>query len=156
MSSGYRELKFGIPDQVRNDMKKIMKISTLQYAKTLFELTDGKSEQEALNIVKKFAEQLKVGGQLKNSSKIMDKFSQLYNEKHAIVEVVVTSRENLKLEAVAEIVEFIKSKYAAKDVKLENVVDEKIMGGVIIRVGDEILDGSVALKLKKLKKILSN
>jgi len=37
---------------------------------------------------------------------------------------------------------------------LKNIIDESIKGGVILRVGDEILDGSIAGRLNDLKKIL--
>lgn len=131
-----------------------MKISTVQYAKTLLELTDGKSEQEIFVMVKSFAELLKKDGQLKNTGKIMEKFSQLYNTKHQIVEAVVVSRRELDLKMIENVQEFLQKKYGAKSVQIENVVDEKIKGGLIVKVGDEILDGSVNSKLNKLKKVL--
>jgi F-type H+-transporting ATPase subunit delta len=39
-----------------------------------------------------------------------------------------------------------------KDVHLRTRVDESIIGGVIVRVGDKVLDGSVRKKLSQLKK----
>jgi len=56
-----------------------MKITVQQYAKTLLEMTDGKTEQEIPVIVKKFAEIIQKDGQTKNAAKIIEKFSQLYN-----------------------------------------------------------------------------
>jgi len=56
-----------------------MKISPTQYAKTLLELTENKSEQESLAVVIKFVQQLKKDGQMKNAGAIMEKFKQLYN-----------------------------------------------------------------------------
>jgi F-type H+-transporting ATPase subunit delta len=132
-----------------------MKISVKQYSQTLFDLTDGKSEQDVLLIVKKFAEQLKNDGQLKNAERIMEKFGELYNAAHGIVLAEITTKEELKKEMREKIEKFVKEKYLAKEVVIENVVDEKIQGGIIIRVGDEVIDGSVANELKKLKNILS-
>ena len=48
----------------------------------------------------------------------------------------------------------MKKKYQAKEVVLKNIVDENIKGGMIVRVGDEVMDGSIAGKLGELKKIL--
>lgn len=132
-----------------------MKISIKQYSQTLFKLTDGKSEQEVLSIVLKFAEQLKNDGQLKNSDKIIEKFSELHNTANGIIEAVVISREKLSGELVEKLNSFIKEKYKAKEVIIKNIIDEKIQGGIIIKVGDEILDASIANQLKKLKNILS-
>jgi F-type H+-transporting ATPase subunit delta len=131
-----------------------MKATVTQYAKTLFELTDKKSEQEISHVVKKFAEVLRNDGQVKNAKNIIEKFSQLYNEKHGIIEATVVTRE--KLDDLEKIEKFVKEKYEAKEVILKNIIDEDIKGGIVIKVGDEILDGSVSAQLKRLKKALSN
>jgi F-type H+-transporting ATPase subunit delta len=41
-----------------------------------------------------------------------------------------------------------------KDVYLRARVDESIVGGAIVRVGDQVLDGSVRNKLNQLKKLM--
>jgi F-type H+-transporting ATPase subunit delta len=128
-----------------------MKISVKQYSQTLFDLTDGKSEQEILGIVSKFAELLKKDGQLKNSQKIMDKFSAIYNDAHQIVEARVISARELSVAQITDVKEFVKKKYLAKDVVIENAVNEKVRGGLIIKVRDEVIDGSVVSQLKRLK-----
>ena len=51
-------------------------------------------------------------------------------------------------------ISYVKNKYSAKEVIIKNTVSEKIKGGVVIKVGDEILDGSVERKLKELKILL--
>lgn len=132
-----------------------MKITSQQYAKTLLELTDNKSQDEVLIVIKKFVEKLKADGQLKNSGKIMKKFTELYDAKHGIVSAEVTSREELSKNALAEITEYVKKKYDGNTVEIRNIVDSKIKGGIVVRVGDEILDGSIESQLKKLKNILT-
>ena len=133
-----------------------MKASIQQYAKTLLELTDGKTEQAVSDVVKKFAEVLKKDGQIKNAGKIIEKFSEVYNAKHGIVEAEVVTRQTPERQNVDRIEKFIKEKYAAKEVMIKNIIDENIKGGIIIKVGDEVLDGSVIGQLKKLEKSLSN
>lgn len=138
-----------------------MKVSIKQYSQTLFDLTDGKSEQEVLDVVRRFAEQLKKDGQLKNAGKIMEKFSDIYNAKNGIVEAEVTTKYKIQDTRLPDgqarykqIEEFIKEKYSANEVVIKNIVDEKIQGGIIIRVGDEVLDGTVNSQLNRLKKQL--
>ena len=132
-----------------------MKISIKQYSQTLFDLTSGKSEQEVLAVVAKFAQLLKDGGQLKNASAIMEKFSQLYSAANGIIDALVTSSRKLSAEQTNQIEKFIKEKYSAKEVVIENIVDEKIQGGIIMKIGDEVLDSSVRSQLKRLQNILS-
>ncbi|HBI34182.1 MAG TPA: ATP synthase F1 subunit delta [Candidatus Moranbacteria bacterium] len=131
-----------------------MKVSIKQYSQTLFDLTDGKSEQEVLLIVKKFAQQLKNDGQLKNAAKIMEKFGELYNAANGIVVAEVTTKEKIEQEMKNKIEKFLKEKYSAKIVEIKNIIDEKIQGGIIIKVGDEVMDGSVKKQLNNLKKVL--
>jgi len=131
-----------------------MKITAQQYAKTLLELTDGKTEQAVSDVVKKFAEVLKKDGQIKNAGKIMEKFSEIYNAKHGIVKANVISSRELSRDKIQQVENFIKEKYSAEEVIVKNIVDEKIKGGIIIKVGDEVLDGSVGGQLKRLKKEL--
>lgn len=133
-----------------------MKITAQQYAKTLLELTDGKTEQAVSGVVKKFVEILKKDGQIKNAGKIMEKFSEIYNAKHGIVEANVISSRELSRDKIQQVENFIKEKYSAKEVIVKNIVDEKIKGGIIIKVGDEVLDASINGQLKRLEKQLAN
>ncbi len=50
---------------------------------------------------------------------------------------------------------FIKGKYSAKEVAIRNILDENIGGGMIIRVGDEVLDGGIARQLEELRNNLA-
>jgi F-type H+-transporting ATPase subunit delta len=131
-----------------------MKVSPTQYARTLLELTENKSEQEVSVVVKKFAEQLKKDGQMKNIRAIMEKFSDLHDKAHGRVIAHVTSRTLMTQDALAKVESFVMEKYDAKEVIIENIVDMNIKGGVVIRVGDEILDGSIKKQLDNLKKVL--
>ena len=135
-------------------MTELMKISTLQYASTLFDLTENKSQEEVLDVVSKFAEQLKKDGQLKNADKIMEKFSDLYNSKNEIVVTEVCVRRDVSQDVLKDIEEFVKRKYGAKKVELKIVTDENIKGGIVIRVGDEVMDASVGGQLEKLRREL--
>ncbi len=131
-----------------------MKISSKQLAHTLYDLTDGKSEGETKKSVGCFVEFLIKSRKLKLAGKISDQFSQIYDKQHGIVRVEVTSAKKLSEEIMKEIRRFIKKKYKAEDVEFVIQVDEKIKGGIILKVGDEVMDGSIAGKLSELKKIL--
>jgi len=138
-----------------------MKISTQQYAQALLDLTDGKSQPEILDVLAKFAEQLKKDGQLKNAGKIVEKFSEIYNKKNSIVKAEVTTRYKIPAGRTGgqdtrykELENYLKAKYAAKSVELVEIIDENTKGGIVIRVGDEVLDASVGGQLEKLRKEL--
>jgi F-type H+-transporting ATPase subunit delta len=110
--------------------------------------------KEISTVVERFVEVLKKDGQLKNSAKIIEKFSEIYNDKHGIVEAQIITRKKIEDSEKNKIEKFIKEKYSAKEVMMKNIVDESIKGGIIIKVGDEVIDASVEGQLKRLKREL--
>jgi len=131
-----------------------MKITTQQYAKTLLEITEDKAEKEISGIALRFIDVLKKGKQMKNASKIIEKFSEVFNAKHGIVKAAVITKDKIGDEEIKKVENYIKEKYSAKEIIINNIIDEKIKGGIIIKVGDEVLDGSVSAQLKRLEKEL--
>jgi F-type H+-transporting ATPase subunit delta len=132
-----------------------MKITVNQYAKSLYEATEGKNQKEVGNAVLNLTKILQKNKQIKLVSKIYKKFSEIWNQEKGIVEAAITSREELHTELRNKVTKYIKEKYQVKKVVLHNIIDEKIQGGIIIRVGDEILDGSVGRQLQELKNNLT-
>jgi len=132
-----------------------MKITSKQYAQTLYELTQGKSEDEINGVIKKFAELLKRNRQLNLLSDIAKRFSETWNENNEVIEAEAISREELGKDLRVKIKKFVKNKYQAREVILKNKTDKKIKGGIIVRVGDEILDGSVSRRLTELRKAIT-
>lgn len=45
------------------------------------------------------------------------------------------------------------SQSTGKTVRIETVIDEQILGGLVIKIGSTMLDGSVAGQLEELKRI---
>ena len=95
----------------------------------------------------------------KNRTDLMETIAQEYiilnNEDNGVVSAKVISSVELTKEHESQIVSYIKNKSGAKEVTLEKVVDEEIIGGVIIRFGDYLLDNSISTQINNLKKELN-
>ncbi|MEW7279357.1 ATP synthase F1 subunit delta [Aquimarina sp. 2201CG1-2-11] len=78
-------------------------------------------------------------------------FDQLNNIQAAKVTTAVPLNEALTKVVLAKVKEL-----TGNDATLENVVDESIIGGFILRVGDLQYNASIANKLTTLKRELSN
>ena len=128
-----------------------MKISTKQYANALYELTEGKDESQIDDLITKFVAQMKKMGDIKKAKEVVNQFEAIYNKKNGIVKAVVTTTRKLTDTENDEVMEFIKKKYNVANVEIDTVIDKSIKGGIIIKVGDEVLDGSVNGRLNKLK-----
>jgi ATP synthase F1 delta subunit len=128
-----------------------MKISNLKYASALYESAKGKSQSEVNEIVSNFVKILVKNNQVKNANSIINKFIEIWNKEEGIVEAEVASSRKLESSQVHKVESFIKKKYKAGKVEIIEKVDPKIKGGIIIQVGDEVMDGSISRQLINLK-----
>ena len=132
-----------------------MKISVKQYAEGLYEAAKNKSPKEIDGVISNFVKVLAKNNQLRLKGKIIEKFQEIYNRENNIVEAEITSREELGEDVRKHLRIYVSTRYKAEKVVLIEKVDELITGGIIIKVGDEVMDGSVVRQLNELKKKLS-
>jgi F-type H+-transporting ATPase subunit delta len=131
-----------------------MRIIPKQYAQVLYDLTDGKSKSEIEKDVSDFARYLQKERKLKLAEKIFEQFGKIYNEEKGIIEAEVVTAEKMGEALEKKVKGYVEKKYNAKEVALKNVIDPNIKGGIILKVGDEVMDGSAAGKLGELRKVL--
>lgn len=86
-------------------------------------------------------------------AEIAEHFERLRNEFESVLEAEVSSAYPLDDAQLATIVASLEEKYGNK-VKAHVVVDHDLIGGVSIRVGDEVMDASVRGKLAQLASTL--
>ncbi|WP_219224031.1 ATP synthase F1 subunit delta [Pedobacter antarcticus] len=79
-------------------------------------------------------------------------FIRQYNVIKGIVTAEVSSATPLTPESKAEIVTVVKRETGANEVIVNEKVNEKLIGGFILKVGDKQFDASIAGSLNKLKK----
>jgi len=84
-------------------------------------------------------------------SEIASKYNQLYNQlkgsQTATVTTAVEITDELKATVLAKVVEL-----TGKKVELKNIVDQTILGGFVLRVGDIQYNASIANQLNKLRR----
>lgn len=87
-------------------------------------------------------------------SSIVLSYKMLLNKKNNIAEGEVITAIPLNNEQILELEEKLSAKYNKK-IKLTNKIDENILGGVLIKLGNEEIDGTVKSRLIDLKETLS-
>lgn len=128
-----------------------MKHTATQYAKALYELTEGKGEEAIGKNIAGFLKLLERNGEMRKARAVMKRYGEIYDAKKGIIEAEVVSKGKLSEQAIHEIENHIRKKYAAKEVMIKNRIDEKVDGGMIIRIGDDVIDASIKNQLGKLK-----
>lgn len=86
---------------------------------------------------------------------IASQFIKQYNELKGIVKVEVSSASPLTDTARTEVINLVKKNVGANEVIVVEKVDESLIGGLVLKVGDRQFDGSVASGLNRLKKELA-
>ncbi|RJQ46582.1 MAG: ATP synthase F1 subunit delta [Gaiellales bacterium] len=79
-----------------------------------------------------------------------DRFQKLVKKEQGLIEVEVTSAFELPEEARAKIRKRIEGA-TSKKVEITETIDEGIIGGLVLRFGDIIVDGSLKSRLEQLR-----
>jgi F-type H+-transporting ATPase subunit delta len=133
-----------------------MNYSATQYAKALYEATKDKDQKEIDGVLVNLVKVMAKNNQTRLAGNVSKKFGEVYNKEHGIVEAEVISCEKLSEAIEKKIESYIKDKYSAKEVVIKNIVDKSIKGGIVIKIGDEVMDGSIDRQLAELKKSLNH
>lgn len=96
---------------------------------------------------------LNVHGRLGLLSEIVPAYSELLDEKLGNVDVEVTSAQRLSGEEIEQVRTRINTALSKNSI-IRQRVDESIIGGLIIRVGDRVIDSSVKQQLESIRKQL--
>jgi len=83
--------------------------------------------------------------------RIRQRFDELWEDERKLLPVEVTSAVELDEKTIAGIGESI-GKQVDRKVELSSRVDPEILGGVVLRVGNFILDASIRNRLEQLRK----
>lgn len=100
-----------------------------------------------------FVAVLKENGDIGNLDAIESEFSAYEKEARGIVTAQVTTAKSLGAEQEKKIVAEL-NEYISGQVELKKKVDEGLIGGVVVKIGDELLDASLRRNLQDLKKKL--
>ena len=81
---------------------------------------------------------------------VASKYNQLFDESKGIEVATVTTAVELSADLKKKVLAKAKE-LTGKNVEVENIIDESILGGFILRIGDVQYNASVANQLNKLK-----
>ena len=98
-----------------------------------------------------FLELLVEKGRMPEIFRIRRQFEELWKHENRRIDVTVTSAVELDPAVVSKIGEEIQ-RQTGQEVELASRVDEDILGGVVLQVGNMVLDASIRSRLEKLRK----
>ena len=126
-------------------------VDTKNLAQVLFEITDDKTSEEGNIALREFASYLAKKNLLLHINAIISDYEDLYNKKNNIIEATVTLTSRLTEKTKLELSEALKKKYKASEVHMTEKIDTRILGGMKIKIGDEVFDSSLSHALYQLE-----
>ncbi len=105
-------------------------------------------------LAKNLAKVLVQKGRAADARSVATAFGRMADEAEGIAHAEVASAVDLTPEQLADIERKL-SQSMGKRVRATASVDPSLMGGIIVKVGDRLVDGSIRSRLKQLKRELS-
>ncbi len=116
----------------------------------LAQLLQGKVNPLVYNLVRLLVERGRVG----RIPQIVREFTKMYNQARNIAIADVTTATELDEGGRQRVIATL-GRITGKQVQLRTHVDPAILGGLVARVGDELIDASVATRLQELGRRLT-
>jgi F-type H+-transporting ATPase subunit delta len=85
---------------------------------------------------------------------LLNDYVKIANEAQGLANATVYTAFALNEKQIAEIAAYFK-KITGKSLRVETVIDPKLLGGIQVRIGDRLYDGSLSGKLDRLAKSLN-
>ena len=113
----------------------------------LYESVKDKKKSEVKTALQNFVVLLNREGAMSRAEQIMKEFVRLFNKEEGIVSAQVKSLNKLDKKSRTQIEKFVQELTGSKSVELSEEEDKEVLGGVVIKYGDKILDGSLRTRL---------
>ncbi len=142
-----------------------MKISPKQYGEALYQAVKGlpaaclpdrqgkasKKDSEIKTVIGNFVKVMAGNNNISKLDKIIEQFEKIWNREEGAVEAEIASARALDKKIVKLLNDYIAELSGVREVLLKQKIDKNILGGVVIKYGDRVLDGSLETKLKELR-----
>lgn len=91
----------------------------------------------------------------KNLFEIIEEYKIIYNEYKEIIDVVAVTAVPMEEKSKRKLEVVLQNKLNKK-VQLSNEIDKSIIGGVLLKLGDKIIDSTLISQLKDMEAVIKN
>lgn len=133
-----------------------MRISNQQYAQALLELVTNCPQKEAQQNLQAFVNYVATRHDQYRWSKILTEFKRLYLKQTGLLEVEIISATKLSAKTIRQLSDYVLGLAQAPESAVKTSLDEQLLGGVIIKYGDQIFDASLRTRLSRLQEKITS
>ena len=129
-------------------------ISIKNLARAIYESSLDKGGAELDSVLSKSIIFMRDKSLMSKKKEILKSLEDIIDKEEGIVKAKVSTSSKLNEKMEQEVKESIKKKYKAKEVILESIINPKLLGGIKIEIGDDIIDTTLANKIHQLQTYL--
>ncbi len=129
-------------------------ISINNLARAIYEATQDKSGAPLSSALANATELISRNHMMGKSGDILTALQKIIDDDSGIVRATVTSGSKLSEGHIEDIEHELKKRYGAKEIALATKEDTKLLDGIKIEVGDEIIDLTLAKRINQLQEYL--
>lgn len=129
------------------------KTTPKKYAISLYESLKDAEKDKITGILKSFIFLLVKNKQLAKADKIIEAFKRYANEQEGLLELSLFSAEKLDACLKDQIIEYLEQSLNKK-IEAKDYTDKNLIGGIVLKYGDKVIDGSVKRRIELLAKTL--
>jgi F-type H+-transporting ATPase subunit delta len=135
-----------------------MKLTSTQYATALFDAVSETNPKDQDKVLDNFVRILAQNGDLGKYDEIEAEFRKLKLSSQGIkeAEVTIAKKAELNHSIIKELNDVVQATGLLSKLEVKTRVDESIIGGVVVRVDDTLIDASVRTQLNNLNKNLKS
>ncbi len=90
-------------------------------------------------------------GRVHLAAGITTAYQEMLDDHRGIISATVTTAVPLDDDLRAEVEANLRDRLGGRDLRLVSVVDESVVGGLVARVGDQVIDGSTRTRLRHMR-----
>jgi F-type H+-transporting ATPase subunit delta len=121
-------------------------VASARVADLMIDVAGGELGEHAANLVRVLAE----NGRLSVLPTIAGQFETLKAQAESVIEATITSALALSQTQIDELAAGLKTRFK-REVTVSVEVDPELIGGAVIAVGDQVIDGSVKGRLERMR-----
>ena len=144
-----------VKDDAMLNLVKSPGINKQALAKTIFAISNEASDIPEAEDRMNFISLLSQNSRLEALPEIMKQFQQMKQELEKVVEATITTASEISDESLNTIKAALEAKLN-QSVSIEVMMDEGLIGGAKIQIGDNMIDASVRSQIDELGRILTN
>ena len=127
------------------------KVIDQQLAEVLYQLTNQAKDKELAGLLDKFANYLVSSGQIQRWPIIADLYRQKWLRRQGVLEVEIIHARPLDQDYLQGLIDELTKLLSASQLIVKTKLDPEILGGMIIRLPDRLLDASYRRQLRNLQ-----